>query len=105
MSQSYVLSNCDVRSVTLKDKWCYKPKFQNGKPLKEEDWGYIVNLPFYPQEDLLLEGFEDYSIVRSKKDKSSGKILLQIVEQTYYFKNYAIIFRDRMTKAWSIVRI
>lgn len=32
----------EVRPVTQKDSWCYKPALSNGKPTKPEDWGYTL---------------------------------------------------------------
>lgn len=81
----------DVRPVTIKDKWCYRPSVRNGQPLKEGDWGYILTLPSLPKKPIAIEGLKGYSIVRSKK--LSGQFLLQIV-LTGYNNQYAILAHE-----------
>lgn len=87
MLKRYSVENLDVRPVTSKDKWCYRPALKNGSPLKEGDWGYIITLPYTPKKHSVIEGLEGYSIIRSKK--VAGQFLLQIV-LTCYDNHYAI---------------
>lgn len=86
MLKRYSVEELDVRPVTSKDKWCYKPSLKNGEPLKEGDWGYIITLQATKRHSV-IEGLEGYSIVRSKK--VAGQLLLQIV-LTCYDNHYAI---------------
>ena len=86
----------DVRPVTAKDKWCYRPSVKNGQPLKEGDWGYIVTLPSIPKKPIVIEGLGGYSVVRSKK--LSGQFLLQIV-LTCYDTHYAISSQEVTKKS------
>lgn len=87
MLKRYSVENLDVRPVTSKDKWCYRPALKNGSPLKEGDWGYIITLPYAPKKHSVIEGLEGYSIIRSKK--VAGQFLLQIV-LTCYDNHYGI---------------
>lgn len=66
----------EVRPVTKKDSWCYKPALSNGKPTKPEDWGYIITLPKLPKDDRVLLGINGH-IVRTKK--SQKQFLLQVI--------------------------
>ena len=77
--RQYLLKRLDVRPVTPKDKWCYRPSIRNGKPVAQEEWGYIVTLPSISRSrSAILDGLDShYAILRSKK--VSGQFLLQIV--------------------------
>lgn len=86
----------DVRPVTSKDKWCYRPSAKNGQPLKEGNWGYIVTLPSIPKKPIVIEGLGGYSVVRSKK--LSGQFLLQIV-LACYDNHYAILAQEVTKKS------
>lgn len=80
--RQYLLKRLDVRPVTFKDKWCYRPSIRNGKPVTQEEWGYIVTLPSISgSRSAILDGLDShYAILRSKK--VSGQFLLQIIPTT-----------------------
>jgi len=86
----------DVRPVTAKDKWCYRPNMRNGKPIDPKEWGYVVTLSSIPKKPTILEGLGGYSIIRSKK--LSGKFLLQIV-LSCYDTHYAIVSQEISKKS------
>ncbi|MCI9087030.1 MAG: hypothetical protein HFJ32_00485 [Clostridia bacterium] len=75
----YVFKNLEKRAVTQKDKWCLKPQKRNNQAVSPEEWGYILTLPNITNgRDIVLEGFEGYTILRTKK--LAGNFLLQIVK-------------------------
>lgn len=74
----YPVENFDVRPVTDKDKWCYRPTRLNGEPVSSEVWGYVMTIPSVSQgRNMILKGIEGYTILRTKKFQ--GQLLLQIV--------------------------
>lgn len=86
--RKYKLGELAVRPVTVKDKWCYRPTRRNGEPVSPEEWGYIITLPSVPQNrNIVFEGFEGYTIYRSKK--VAGHLCLQII-LSYGISQYGI---------------
>ncbi len=75
----YAVKDLEKRPVTQKDKWCLRPQKRNNQAVTPEEWGYILTLPNISKgRDIVLEGLEGYTILRTKK--LSGTLLLQIVE-------------------------
>lgn len=84
----YVFKNLEKRPVTPKDKWCYRPKVRNNQEVSSEEWGYILTLSnISPGRDIILVGFEGYTILRTKK--LAGAFLLQVVKASES-KSYGI---------------
>lgn len=80
-SSRYSFDVLEKRPVTNHDDWCHIPIHRRGKPVFPSDWGYVVIIPNLPKENVLLEGFEDFCIVRCKKD--GNRFLLQVVRSRY----------------------
>lgn len=75
----YVVKDLEKRPVTPKDKWCLRPQKRNNQAVTSEEWGDILTLPNISKgRDIVLEGLEGYTILRTKK--LSGNLLLQIVK-------------------------
>ena len=75
----YAVKDLEKRPVTPKDKWCLRPQKRNNQAVTSEEWGDILTLPNISKgRDIVLEGLEGYTILRTKK--LSGTLLLQIVE-------------------------
>ena len=93
----YPIENFDVRPVTEKDKWCYRPTMRNNHPVSPEEWGYVMTIPSITQgRNTILKGIEGYTILRSKKFQ--GQLLLQIV-LTCNPKQYGISSQNREGKS------
>ena len=64
------------RPVTSKDEWCKRKS--RGQVFGDAPWGYVVTIPYIPNENKELGSFGGY-IVRCKKRE--GKLLLQVVKK------------------------
>ena len=74
-----VISNgWKMRPVEASDKWCERKGLYNGRiPEGKDPWGYILTIPYIPNQNMYLEEYDGYFVVRTKK---RGKnMLLQIV--------------------------
>lgn len=79
-SEKCYLLDCEMRPVTKSDKWC-KRKMPKGQiPKGEAPWGYVVTIPYTPNQNTMLENVDGH-IIRSKKH--CGKLLLQIIKKDY----------------------
>jgi hypothetical protein len=79
-SDRYSLLDCEIRPVTKKDKWCQR-KLPKGKdPIGDAPWGYIVTIPYLPNQNMFLDNVDGY-IIRSKKH--CGNLLLQVIKKDY----------------------
>jgi hypothetical protein len=75
----YVFKNLEKRPVTPKDNWCLIPQKRNNQAVPPEEWGYILTLPNITKgRDIVFEGFEGYTILRTKK--LAGNFLIQVVK-------------------------
>ena len=75
-SNRYSTTDCEIRPVTKNDKWCQRRVPRNGELVGDAPFGYIVTIPYLPNQNTFLEGI-DGRIVRSKKH--CGKLLLQVI--------------------------
>lgn len=75
----YSMQDCQMRPVTKSDKWCRKWLNKGQIPIGDAPWGYIVTIPYIPNQNTLLENMEEYYIVRCKKH--CGNLFLQIVKR------------------------
>lgn len=79
-SEKCYLLDYDIRPVTKSDKWCERKVYKGQIPKGEAPWGYIVTIPYMPNQNTMLENVDGY-IIRSKKH--CGKLLLQIIKKDY----------------------
>ena len=79
-SKRYSLLDCEVRPVTKSDKWCQRKMPEGQIPAGDAPWGYVVTIPYYPNQNTFLDNVEGY-IVRTKK--RCGKLLLQVIKKDY----------------------
>ncbi len=85
----------ETRPVEKTDKWCRKPLDANGQiPFGEAPWGYVVTIPYVPNQNMLLGKIDGY-IVRCKKH--CGSLLLQVVPKSYAPK-YGVASFTRLEK-------
>lgn len=74
------LQDCEIRPVRKTDKWCQRKMPRGQEPIGDVPWGYVVTIPYLPNQDVLLKAVDGY-IVRSKKH--CGNLLLQVIPKTY----------------------
>lgn len=71
------LQSLEIRPVTKTDEWCWIKIPYNGViPQSKAPFGYIVTIPYLPNQNIFLEDVDGY-IVRSKKH--CGQLLLQVI--------------------------
>lgn len=79
-SNRYSLLECEIRPVTKSDKWCQRKMPKGQIPVGDAPWGYVVTIPYCPNQNTLLDNVEGY-IVRTKKH--CGALLLQVVKKDF----------------------
>lgn len=79
--QSRRYSFVECRPVTESDKWCERRVPRNGELVGKAPFGYIVTIPFLPNQNTFLQDI-DGRIIRSKKH--CGKLLLQVIIKDDY---------------------
>lgn len=89
------LLECEIRPVKKTDKWCQRKKVKGEEPVGDAPWGYIVTIPYCPNQNTFLDNVDGY-IVRSKKH--CGNLLLQIVKKEYAPKYGVKSFARQETK-------
>lgn len=77
-SDRYSLLDCEIRPVQKTDKWCQRKLLKGQIPIGDAPWGYIVTIPYLPNQNIFLDNADGY-IVRSKKH--CGNLLLQVVKK------------------------
>ncbi|MFR0822610.1 MAG: hypothetical protein ACLU84_05840 [Clostridia bacterium] len=70
----------EMRPVTCKevDSWCYFPEVLPSDFDPRAPYGYVIDIPYIPQDFLLLEGLVSGYIIRAKKHRNH--LLLQVVK-------------------------
>ncbi len=77
----YSFTESEMRPVTEKDKWCLRRDFPPNVPIPHPKWGYVLTIPFIPNQlQTCLEGVDGY-IIRSKLH--CRKLLLQVIPKRY----------------------
>ena len=79
-SDRYSLLDCEIRPVQKTDKWCKRKLLKGQIPVGDAPWGYIVTVPYLPNQNIFLDNVDGY-IIRSKKH--CGNLLLQVVKEDY----------------------
>lgn len=79
-SNRYSLLDCEIRPVTKSDKWCQQKMPKGQIPDGDAPWGYVVTIPYCPNENTFLDNVDGY-IVRTKKH--CGNLLLQVIKKGY----------------------
>lgn len=79
-SNRYSLLDCEIRPVTKSDKWCQRKMPKGQIPVGNAPWGYVVTIPYCPNQNTFLDNVEGY-IVRTKKH--CGNLLLQVIKKDY----------------------
>ena len=79
-SDRYSLLDCEIRPVQKTDKWCQRKLLKGQFPVGDAPWGYIVTIPYLPNQNIFLDNIDGY-IIRSKKH--CGNLLLQVVKKDY----------------------
>ena len=79
-SDRYSLLDCEIRPVKKTDKWCQRKLAKGQIPAGDAPWGYVVTIPYVPNQNMFLDDIDGY-IIRSKKH--CGKLLLQVVKKDY----------------------
>ena len=80
-------TDCEIRPVTKSDKWCQRRVPRNGQLVGEAPFGYIVTIPYLPNQNTFLDDING-RIVRSKKH--CGKLLLQVIMKSEDNPQYGV---------------
>lgn len=81
------MNTFEVRPVTKSDKWCQIKIPRNGELIGDAPFGYIVTIPYLPNQKTFLENVDGY-IVRTKKH--CGMLLLQVIMKKGWTPAYGI---------------
>ena len=91
-SNRYSLLESEIRPVTESDIWCRRKMPKGRIPAGDDPWGYVITIPYCPNQNTFLDYVDGYIIIRTKKD--GDNFLLQVIEKksapNYGIKAYGI---------------
>ena len=88
-SNGFSLLDCEIRPVTKFDKWCQRKMPKGQIPVGDAPWGYVVTIPYCPNENTFLDNVDGY-IVRTKKH--CGNLLFYHYDYLFHLFLLVLIF-------------